>query len=46
MEGDKANDDEFHFLFLNLEMVVRNSTTVEFANIWQRKEFGSITAEV
>ena len=33
MEGAKANDDEFSFLFLNLEMVVRNSTTGEFAKI-------------
>ena len=29
MEGAKANDDEFSFRFLNVEMVVRNSTTEE-----------------
>ena len=29
MEGAKANDDEFSFRFLNVEMVVRNSTTGE-----------------
>ena len=27
MEGAKANDDEFSFRFLNVEMVLRNSTT-------------------
>ena len=33
MEGAKANDGEFSFRFLNVEMVVRNSTTGEIAKI-------------
>ena len=46
MEGAKANDDEFSFRFLNVEMVVRNSTTGEIAKFWQGKGFGKDSAEV
>ena len=38
MEGANANDDEFSFRFLNVEMVVRNSTTGEIAKFDKERD--------
>ena len=35
--------DKIYFLFMNLDMVDRNSAPEEFACIWQSKPVGMIT---
>ena len=45
-EGRKqAMSDKGFFLFMNLDMVDRNSAPEEFAYIWQSKRVGIITIE-
>ena len=41
----QATSDKIFFLFMNLDMVDRNSAPEEFACIWQSKRVGIITIE-
>ena len=42
----KEADDEIVFLFLNLQMVLSNSTQGKFTYIWQSKWFGIIAIKI
>ena len=42
----KEADDEIVFLFLNLQMVLSNSTQGKFTYIWQGKWFGLIAIKI
>ena len=46
LKWTQTSQDQIFFLFLTLDMAVRNSATEEFAFIWHSKQVGIIVIEI